>query len=80
MTGNVDAKLLEKVSEAVHESWITAKRAAGVTSRKLDTTGEELMVPYAELSEEAKELDRGTVRATLEALVKLGYKVEKAST
>lgn len=73
-----DPKILEEVAEAVHESWMKAKRAAGVTSRKLDTSGEELMVPYADLTEEAKELDRMTVRATLEALSKLGYRVEKS--
>jgi hypothetical protein len=51
---------------------MTMKRQAGVTSRKLDTTGEELMVPYSQLSEQAKELDRGTVRTVLLAAAELG--------
>jgi hypothetical protein len=59
---------IEQVSAKVHENWAKAKRAAGITSRKLDTTGEELLVPYSELSEEAKELDRGTVRTVLQAM------------
>ena len=53
---------VEPVAAAVHEAWMATKRAQGVTTRRSET-GEELMVPYAELSEAAKELDRGTVRA-----------------
>lgn len=58
---------VERVAERVHNSWMVAKQAAGITSRKLDTTGEELLVPYHQLSEEAKELDRITVRTVLDA-------------
>lgn len=59
---------IEIVSAQVHDAWMALKRDAGVTSRKLDTTGEELMVPYAQLSEQAKELDRGTVRTVYAAI------------
>lgn len=41
---------------------MNSKKVAGVTSRKLES-GEELMVPYAQLSDGAKDLDRVTVRA-----------------
>jgi hypothetical protein len=58
---------IEVVSAKVHEAWMESKRAQGVTSRKSET-GEELMVPYAQLSEPAKELDRGTVRAVYAAI------------
>jgi hypothetical protein len=58
---------IEVVSAKVHEAWMESKRAQGVTSRKSET-GEELMVPYEQLSEPAKELDRGTVRAVYEAI------------
>lgn len=58
---------IETVSAEVHAAWMDAKREKGVTSRKLES-GEELMVPYADLSEEAKELDRGTVRAVYAAI------------
>lgn len=58
---------IEIVSAKVHEAWMNQKRAAGVTTRKLES-GEELMVPYADLSETAKELDRGTVRAVYAAI------------
>ncbi|MDO7852877.1 RyR domain-containing protein [Hymenobacter convexus] len=61
---------LELVAEKVHESWMKTKQDQGVTTRQSET-GEELMVPYAQLSEPAKELDRMTVRtvyAAIEAL------------
>jgi len=43
----------ELVSSKVHEAWINSKLAQGVTSRKSEK-GEELMVPYSELTEESK--------------------------
>jgi len=61
---------IEKVSAKVHEAWMEAKRKQGVTSRKSET-GEELMVAYEQLSEEAKELDRSTVRAVYKAIESL---------
>ena len=48
---------VERAAALQHESWMLSKQAAGVTSR-LSETGEELMVPYAVLSEAAKDLDR----------------------
>lgn len=68
----MDATLLEKVSEKVHEQWMETKRAQGVTSRQSER-GEELMRPYPELSEQAKDLDRGSVRSVLDALARAGY-------
>ena len=62
---------IETVSAKVHEAWIQQKRAGGVTTRKLES-GEELMVPYEQLSEQAKELDRGTVRAVYAAIEAAG--------
>jgi hypothetical protein len=61
---------IETVSVKIHDAWMASKRAAGVTSRKLES-GEELMVPYADLSEAAKELDRGTVRTVYAAIAEL---------
>lgn len=58
---------IEAVSAKVHEAWINSKLKAGVSTRKLET-GEELMVPYDQLSDAAKELDRGTVRAVYAAI------------
>ena len=58
---------IELVSAKVHEAWMASKRAQGITSRKSET-GEELMVPYDQLSEPAKDLDRNTVRAVYAAI------------
>ena len=67
-TPDVDLPDVETVSAAVHDSWMQSKIAAGVMSRKLES-GEELMVPYETLSEQAKELDRGTVKTVYEAIL-----------
>lgn len=58
---------IETVSAEVHAAWMDSKRAQGVETRKAED-GEELMVPYDQLSEKAKELDRGTVRAVYAAI------------
>ncbi len=58
---------IESVAAKVHEDWMETKKRSGVTSRKSET-GEELMAPYGQLSEAAKELDRGTVRTVYAAI------------
>ncbi len=63
--------LIEEVSAKVHDNWMASKRDAGVTTRKLES-GEELMVPYDQLSEQAKDLDRGTVKTVISALREMG--------
>ena len=63
----MDEGLIEAVSARVHAAWMDTKRAQGVTSRPSEW-GEEQMVPYADLTERAKDLDRGTVREVLSAL------------
>lgn len=60
---------VEKVAEAVHEAWMASKRAHGFSTRKSEE-GEELMVPYNQLSEKAKDLDRNTVKAVYAAIEK----------
>lgn len=58
---------IENVAAAVHSAWMDSKLAQGITSR-MSEDGEQLMVPYAALSEKAKELDRATVRAVYRAI------------
>lgn len=60
---------IETVSDEMHEAWMKQKRANGITTRKSED-GEELMVPYAQLSEKAKDLDRAGVRAVYAAIEK----------
>ena len=63
---------LERLAEEVHQKWIDTKLSQGISSR-LAEDGEELMVPYARLSEKAKQLDRNSVTAVLDAMDALGY-------
>jgi len=58
---------VDAVAAKVHEAWMESKQAQGVTSR-LSEAGEELMVPYEQLSEAAKEFDRTMVRVVYEAI------------
>jgi hypothetical protein len=69
-------EMLETIAEAAHEGWMAAKHAQGITTRKGES-GEEFMVPYAQLSEQAKELDRQAVRSVLDAIIAAGYVVVK---
>jgi hypothetical protein len=58
---------IEIVANLVHEAWVKSKLAQGFTSRKSEA-GEELMVPYNQLTEASKELDRAMVRAVYVAV------------
>jgi hypothetical protein len=58
---------IEIVANLVHEAWIKSKLAQGFTSRKSEA-GEELMVPYNQLTEASKELDRAMVQAVYVAI------------
>lgn len=62
---------IELVADRMHEAWMATKRSQGITSR-CSESGEELMVPYSQLSETAKDLDRASVRAVYEAIMELG--------
>lgn len=61
---------IEAVSDKVHEAWMAGKRANGIATRRSED-GEELMVPYAQLSEKAKDADRQTVQAVYAAIAQL---------
>lgn len=56
--------LIEAVAADVHAAWMEAKLAQGITSRP-SSDGIEQMVPYEDLPDHLKELDRATVRAVL---------------
>lgn len=61
---------IELVAAEVHKAWMETKRSNGISTR-LSESGEELMVPYEQLSESAKDLDRNTVKAVYTAINKL---------
>jgi len=66
--------LIEELSNASHEGWMEGKRAQGIAARRSELD-EELMVPYGELSEKAKDLDRYNVKAVLAAVDRAGYEL-----
>lgn len=59
---------MEVMAARVHDVWMNKQREGGVTSRLSASTGEEQMVPYAQLSETVKEYDRMLVREVYAAL------------
>jgi hypothetical protein len=63
----IDLPDVEEVASEVHSQWLESKRSMGIVSRKSEN-GEELMVPFEQLSEMAKELDRSTVRTVYAAI------------
>jgi hypothetical protein len=63
-------ELVEELAAAVHARYVVTKFEQGIDSR-LSETGEELMVPYQQLSEPAKDLDRNTVVTVLDALTRV---------
>lgn len=60
------------LAAAAHDAWTTHQRNLGVTS-KTGPDGEEYMVSWETLTEPARDLDRATVRAVLNALTAHGY-------
>lgn len=59
---------LEAVAKQVHQAWIEAKLAQGITSRPA-SCGTEQMVDYDLLPDHLQELDRATVRAVYAAII-----------
>lgn len=66
---------VEETAAKVHEAWMAQKIVRGIKSHKIET-GEECMVPYSELSEAAKELDRTMVKAIFAIIKELNAKGE----
>ena len=58
---------VEEVAGTIHAAWMDEKLAAGIQSRRAED-GEELMVPYSQLSEKAKASNRILVRTVYAAI------------
>jgi hypothetical protein len=62
-------ELLERLAELEHEQWVAWSRAvAAEVPAERRRRWQECWVPYAELTEEVKELDREWARKVLAAL------------
>ena len=64
----MDLPDIEETAALVHEAWMSQKLAEGCTSR-LSPDGHEQMVPYEELPEDLKNLNRETVRTVYDAII-----------
>jgi len=66
--------IVAAMAESAHNAWWEYYKASGYTSRKAEW-GEEFMVPFSELSERGKELDRIIMRSILMTFDQIGLKV-----
>ena len=74
------SKILEKLSENVHNQWMEGRIKDGWTygpKRNDSLKQTPCIVPYNELPEIEKEYDRNTVKATINALYSLGFSISK---
>jgi hypothetical protein len=72
--------LVERLSENVHDLWSKKRMAEGwryAPERDQERKLTPLLVPYDELPDAEKEVDRRIVVGTLKAMLALGYRIEK---
>ncbi len=70
--------LTEKLSENAHDNWSATRLAQGWTlgpERDDNLKKHPCLIPYWELPEHEKDLDRVTVLSTLTAIIALGYEI-----
>ena len=70
--------LTERLSENAHENWATTRMAQGWTygdSRDDTQKQHPCLIPYDQLPESEKDLDRVTVVSTLKTILALGYEI-----
>jgi len=73
--------LSERLAAHVHDLWIDRRTRDGWTYGPRRDDGRRQhpgLVPYAELSESEKDVDRQVARGVIEALVALGYRITPA--
>ncbi len=74
------AELTEKLAENAHDNWAIMRFKDGWTygPTRNDTAKQHPnLVPYHELTEADKDLDRGTAMETIKAMLALGYEIQK---
>lgn len=73
--------LIEQLSEQVHESWAATRIAQGWSygpSRDDATLQHPGLVPYSELTESEKDVDRATVVSTIKLMLHFGYEISQS--
>jgi ryanodine receptor 2 len=76
-------ELIEVLAENTHDTWAQARLSAGWRHGPCRDDEERLhpcLLPYADLEEEEKDIDRTIVVATVRALVVLGYELRRRSS
>ena len=73
-------EIVESIAPLVHDSWSANKLKNGwkydpVQSQELKHNP--YLLPYEDLAEDVKDLDRNTIWTTFAALIDLGYTIEK---
>ena len=75
-------ELIEQLSEHNHNVWSRGRLASGWTlgpHRDDAKKQHPCLVPYEDLPESEKEVDRHTATEILKAIVALGFRIEKAA-
>ena len=75
------SKLTERLAENAHDNWAARRMGEGWTyGPQRDDAAKKHpdLIPYADLPDSEKEYDRDTAMKTLQAIVALGYTIEKA--
>lgn len=73
--------LTERLAENAHDHWALQRMSEGWRwgeTRNDQARTHPNLVPYDELSDSEKEYDRKTAMETLKAILKLGYRIERA--
>lgn len=71
---------LERIAEDVHNSWMLERELQGWKYGERYSLEEKLhpsMIPYCELPEKEKQLDRSTAKQVIRSLIRLGYRIKK---
>jgi ryanodine receptor 2 len=71
--------LVERLAACIHDAWAAGRLKEGWTygpSRDDDQREHPCLIPYEDLEENEKEIDRITVRETLKILMALGYRLQ----
>lgn len=72
--------LAEALAESVHNAWARERIRAGWTygpERNDELKQTPLLVPYQQLPESEKDVDRATAAVTLRGILRLGFEIRK---
>jgi ryanodine receptor 2 len=73
-------ELVEKLSESTHDNWAIGRLNEGWSfGPQLDGEHKKhpCLIPYSELPESEKDVDRVTTTETLKAIIALGYSIKR---